>query len=119
MALHNEIGEAGEKMAAAWLQGKGYEILQINWRYSYYEIDIIARKGGTLHIIEVKSRKYFPGAYPEDSVNRKKFKHLQRAAGQYLSLYPQYKWLQYDIVAITLHKYKPAEFFLLQDVFIQ
>ncbi|MCG2617311.1 YraN family protein [Terrimonas sp. NA20] len=118
MALHNKIGEEGEKMAAAWLKEQGYDILQVNWRYSYYEIDIIARKGSTLHIIEVKSRKYFPGAYPEDSVNRKKFKHLQRAADQYLSRNPQYQWLQYDIVAITIHKYKPPEFFLLQDIYL-
>jgi putative endonuclease len=119
MALHNEIGEEGEKMAAAWLREKGYEILHINWRYSYYEIDIIAYKNNTLHIIEVKSRKYFPGANPEDSVNRKKFKHLQRAADQFLSLNPKYKWLQYDIVAITLFRHKPPEFFHLKDVFIQ
>ncbi len=118
MALHNETGVEGEKMAAAWLKEKGYEILHINWRYSYYEIDIIARKGNMLHIIEVKSRKFFPGAHPEDGVNRKKFKHIQRAADQFLALHPQYKWLQYDIVAITLHKYRAPEFFLLQDIFL-
>lgn len=118
MALHNELGEEGEKMAAAWLRQNGYEILHHNWRYSYYEIDIIARKNNVLHIVEVKSRKYFPGAYPEESVTRKKFKHLQRAADKFLFLHPEYKWLQYDILSITIHRSKPPEFFLLQDVFL-
>lgn len=118
MALHNELGEEGEKMAAGWLTQKGYEILHMNWRYSHYEIDIIAKKKNTLHIIEVKSRRYFPGAYPEDSVGRKKFKYLQRAAGQFLSIHPEYKWLQYDILSITIHRHKPPEFFLLEDVFL-
>lgn len=119
MALHNELGEEGEKMAAAWLRGKGYEILHVNWRYSHYEIDIIARKGNVLHIIEVKCRNFFPGgAYPEENVTRKKFKNLQRATDKFLSLHPKYKWIQYDILAITIHKNKEAEYFLLQDIFL-
>ena len=118
MALHNELGEEGEKMAVAWLRNKGYEILHLNWRYSYYEIDIIARKDQVLHIVEVKARRFFPGANPEDSVTRKKFKHLQRAADKYLSLHPEYKWLQYDILSITVHRNGRPEYFLLQDVFL-
>jgi len=117
MAVHNDLGEQAEKMAVAWLTGKGYEILQVNWRYSHYEIDIIARKNKILHIVEVKSRKYFPGAYPEEGVTRKKFKHLQRAADQFLFLNPGYKWIQFDILAITIHKNREEEYFLLEDVF--
>ena len=118
MALHNEFGEEGEKMAADWLRERGYEILHLNWRYSYYEIDIIARKTNVLHIVEVKSRNFFPGAFPEDSVTRKKFKRLQRAADQYLFLHPACKWLQYDILSITLYRNRPPEYFLLEDVFL-
>lgn len=118
MALHNELGEDAEKWAVEWLREKGYEILHLNWRFSYYEIDIIAKKDNMLHIIEVKARKFFPGANPEDSVTRKKFKHLQCAADKYLSLHPEYKWIQYDILAITIHRNGPPDFFLLQDVFL-
>lgn len=119
MAVHNDIGEQGEKMALNWLKQKGYEVLHLNWRYSYYEIDIIARKNNILHIIEVKSRKYYPGAYPEEKVTRKKFGHLQKAADQYLTMNPGHKWLQYDILAITIYKNRPPEYFLLEDVFLR
>ncbi|MBN8879334.1 MAG: hypothetical protein E6Q24_03660 [Chitinophagaceae bacterium] len=118
MALHNELGEEGEKMAVDWLKEKGYEILHLNWRYSHYEIDIIARKNSILHIIEVKCRRFFPGVCPEEKVTRKKFKYLQRATTRFLFLHPGYKWIQYDILAITVHRNKEAEYFLLQDVFL-
>jgi putative endonuclease len=72
-----------------------------------------------LHIIEVKCRNFFPGgAHPEENVTRKKFRNLQRAADKFLSFHPQYKWIQYDILAITVYKDKEAEYFLLQDVYL-
>jgi putative endonuclease len=118
MASHNETGKEGEELAARWLKEKGYEILHRNWRHSHYEIDIVATKGTYLHFVEVKARNYSSFGYPEDSVTKKKFKHLQKAADEYLFLNPGHKWIQYDILSITLHKYKEVEYFLLEDVFL-
>ena len=56
MAKHNELGKDAEEMAVRWLMKQGFEILHRNWRYSHYEIDIIARREGKLHIVEVKAR---------------------------------------------------------------
>ena len=118
MSSHNKIGADGENLADEWLKQRGYEILHRNWRHSHYEIDIIALKNKKLHIVEVKSRNATPFGYPEDSVTKKKFKNLQRAADQFLFLNPGYNWIQYDILSITLHRNKEAEFFLLEDVFL-
>jgi putative endonuclease len=119
MAEHNEFGTEGEDMAARWLKEKGYEILHRNWRHKQYEIDIIALKNNFLHIVEVKSRHHSPfGGHPEDSVGKKKFKNLQRAADEFLFLNPGYKWIQYSILAITLFPDKEPEFFLIEDVFL-
>jgi putative endonuclease len=127
MASHNILGKEGEQMAVNWLQEKGYEILHRNWRYSHYEIDIVAKKacpndssgrGDILHIVEVKARYGKQFGNPEDSVTKKKFKHLQKATDEFLFLNPGYKWIQYDILAITLHKYDEPEYFLLEDVFL-
>jgi putative endonuclease len=118
MAEHNKLGTDGEDLAASWLEEKGYEILHRNWRHSHYEIDIVALKNKFLHFIEVKSRNASPFGYPEDSVGKKKFKNLQRAAHEYIFLNPGYKWIQYDILSITLSKGKEPEFFLLEDVFL-
>ena len=118
MALHNELGKEGEQMALKWLKEKGYEILHVNWRYSYFEIDIIAKREEKLHIVEVKARQGNQFGNPEDSVTKKKFKRLQKATDEFLFLNPGYKWIQYDILAITLFKDKEPEYFLLEDVFL-
>jgi putative endonuclease len=118
MAEHNEFGTAGEDMAVKWLQEKGYEILHRNWRHKQYEIDMIALKNNFLHIIEVKTRNHSPFGYPEDSVGKKKFRNLKRAADEFLFVNPGHKWIQYDILAITLFKDKEPEYFLLEDVFL-
>ncbi len=117
MAEHNELGKEGEEMAVKWLKEKGYTILHRNWRYRNLEIDIIATTEKFLHFIEVKARNHSMIGNPEDSVTKKKFKNLQRAADQYLHLNPGHKWIRYDILAITLMKNKEAEYFLLEDMF--
>lgn len=118
MASHNELGKDGEQMAVNWLIAKGYTILHRNWRYKYYEIDIIAAKDQLLHFVEVKARSSTRLGYPEDSVTKKKFKRLQRAADEFLFLNPGHTWIQYSILAITLFKHKEPEFFLIEDVYM-
>ncbi len=117
MASHNELGKAGEELAVGWLRKNGYDILHCNWRYGHDEIDVIADRNGWLHIIEVKSRKYFPGAYPEESVTKKKFNFLKRAAEEFLYRHPQYTKIQFDILAITFFDNQEPEYFLAEDVF--
>lgn len=118
MASHNELGKEGEEMAARWLKGNGFELLHRNWRHSHYEIDIVAIKGKFLHFVEVKARKASPFGYPEDSVTKKKFKNLQKAADEYLFLNPGHSWISYDILSITLLGNKEAEYFFIEDVFL-
>ena len=118
MASHNKFGADGETLAAEWLKAKGYEILYRNWRHKYYEIDIVALKDRMLHFIEVKSRNESTLGFPEDSVTKKKFKNLQKAADEFLFLNPGHKWIQYDVLSITVYKTKEPEFFLLEDVFL-
>ena len=119
MASHNKLGKDGEELAAAWLKEKGYEVLHRNWRHSHYEIDFIAVKNKMLHIIEVKSRQHsIFGGFPEDSVTKKKFKNLQKAADEFLFQNQQYRHIQFDILSIVLNPGKEPEFFLIEDVFL-
>lgn len=119
MASHNKLGIEGENLAENWLKEKGYEILHRNWRHSHYEIDIVALKNKILHIVEVKCRMYsaFAG-FPEENVTKKKFKNLQKATDEFLFLNPGYKWIQYSVLSITLHKNKEPDFFLLEDIYL-
>ncbi|ANH82170.1 hypothetical protein A8C56_15410 [Niabella ginsenosidivorans] len=118
MATHNQLGKEGENIAASYLAQRGYTILFKNWRYSHYEIDIIATRKNKLHFIEVKTRSSSYYGYPEESVTKRKFKFLQQAADEFLYHNPQYKWIQYDILSIIHVNNKLPEFFLLEDVFL-
>ena len=118
MADHNDLGKEGEALAAKWLREHGYVLLHQNWRHSYHEIDIVATKGKFLHFVEVKARKASPFGNPEDSVSKKKFRHLKQAADEYLHRHPGHRWIQYDILSITLTGPDEAEYFLLEDVFM-
>ena len=51
-----EIGSAGEKIAALYLEKKGYKILRRNFRVKGGEIDIIAENDDIISFVEVKSR---------------------------------------------------------------
>ncbi|HVG13363.1 MAG TPA: YraN family protein [Chitinophagaceae bacterium] len=118
MAVHNQLGRQGEEMARAYLVKHGYEILYQNWRYSHYEIDIVAIKKGILHIVEVKIRSSQAFGYPEESVTRKKFKALLKAADEFLFQNQQYRHVQYDILSITTNKSAPPDYFLIEDVYL-
>lgn len=118
MASHNETGKDGEDLAANWLTKNGFEIIHRNWRFAYYEIDIVARKGKYLCFIEVKTRKNPYFGYPEDSVTKKKFRNLQKAADQYLFLNPGNPWIQFHILSITFQVGGEAQFYLIEDVYL-
>ena len=118
MALHNELGKEAEQMAVNYLVEHGYEILHCNWRHSHYEIDIIAKKNDLLRIIEVKALKTSDLRFPEESVTKKKFKYLLKAADEFLFQNQEYRHVQFDILSITLNAERETEFFLIEDVFL-
>lgn len=116
MAKHLETGKQGEELAAEWLLAQGFELLHRNWKYSYFELDIIATKEHVLHFIEVKTRTTDTYGYPEEGVTAKKLERLMNAGEEFLHQYPGWKRIQYDILSIRLHRYKVPEFFFLEDV---
>ena len=118
MASHNQLGKDAEQLAVDYLIENGYEILHRNWRYSYYEIDIIAKKNELLRIVEVKSLKSTATCFPEQSVTKKKFRYLLNAADEFLFRNRQYRNVQFDILSVTLNPAKEPEFFLIEDVFL-
>jgi putative endonuclease len=117
MAHHLETGRSGELLAIDYLTNNGFMILQRNWKYSYYEIDIIAVTGNVLHFIEIKTRNGHQFGYPEESVSPKKIRNMMKAAAQYQLSYPGYRRIQYDVLSISLHGKEPAEYFFIEDVY--
>ncbi|MFU8843234.1 MAG: YraN family protein [Bacteroidales bacterium] len=100
MAEHNEFGQKGEETAARYLTGIGYQILERNWRFEKQEIDIIAKDGEYLVIVEVKTRSSSFFGDPAEAVKWKKRKGLVRAADAYVNLKNIPSEVRYDIISI-------------------
>ncbi len=108
------IGRVGEDIAMKYLENKGFEIIEQNYRKKYGEIDIIAQKGKILHFIEVKSVScesfpedvsYVTSKYrPEDNIHYKKQKRLSNTLQVYLyEKFPrkQPEWV-FDVITVRL-----------------
>ncbi len=93
-------GLLAEYRAALFLMLKGYRIVAMRYRTSLGEIDIIARRGELVAIVEVKARATFDGAVfaVSDSSQRR----IRAASDLWLARQPDFHRLsvRYDIVAV-------------------
>ena len=78
-------GIAGESAAAAYLQGKGFVIVERNYRTRYGEIDIIAKNDEFLLFVEVKTRKNAVFAAASEHVTSGKIRRVRTTAEIWLS----------------------------------
>jgi len=104
MAEHNDLGKKGEEIAAGYLEKKGYQILEKNWRQWKNEIDVIAMDGKYLVIIEVKTRQSNYFGEPETAVTRDKQRALIRAANAYVRYKNINCEVRFDILSIIVSK---------------
>ncbi len=102
MADHNELGKLGEELANKHLREKGYQILEVNWYHGRDEIDIIARDGEMLVIVEVKTRATTDFGEPEFAVNRRKQRTLVRTAEAYIQEKDLDVETRFDIVSVIV-----------------
>jgi putative endonuclease len=50
------VGRAAEEAVAAWLQARGFAIIAHNLRVGHYELDLVARSGPLVVVVEVRTR---------------------------------------------------------------
>ncbi|MDY0017897.1 MAG: YraN family protein [Candidatus Delongbacteria bacterium] len=82
---NKKTGDRGESIASQFLEDNGYRIVDRNFRYSTFgEIDIIAKKDGTLIFVEVKTYKTEEFGEPLLLVNHKKQQKIRKLAQIYM-----------------------------------
>lgn len=83
---NKELGAKGELAAALFLERRGYEIVEHNWRCPAGEADLIARdEKGTVVFVEVKTRSGVEHGFPAEAVTPARRRRYERIAGYYLS----------------------------------
>lgn len=101
------VGKTGENAAAFYLWFHGYRILLRNWFFYRKEIDIIAKRGKTIAVCEVKSRTADPDGEhpfgtPADAVDAEKQKNLRAAGRAFVRMRNKGETLRMDIVEVYL-----------------
>lgn len=98
---HTETGRWGEEVAAAYLRGKGYIILERDWRSGHRDIDIIARLDNVIVFVEVKTRSYTDFNSPEQAIDYAKKGNLRNAISHYVKARNIDSPYRFDIVTVV------------------
>lgn len=75
-----ETGRKAEAAARAYLEMRGFTIIEQNWRRPRCEIDIIATKDATVHFVEVKYRKNDDQGGGIEAITASKLKKMKLGA---------------------------------------
>ena len=97
---HINTGRENEAVAARFLEASGHTIRERNWRKGRWEVDIISETYECIIITEVKTLMEGSGERPEDIVNRKKQKHIIRAAEAYIWEQRLTKPVRFDVIFV-------------------
>ncbi|HZF34382.1 MAG TPA: YraN family protein [Candidatus Angelobacter sp.] len=94
-------GRRGEQAALWWLRLRGYRILAQDYRSPAGEIDVVARRGTTLAIIEVKSRDSVAAA--AEAITPRQRHRIFNAARLFVARHPRHGncTIRFDIMLVT------------------
>ena len=98
-------GHRSEWIAAWYLRLKGYRIMAQRYKVKSGEVDIIARRGDLIVMVEVKARATVLEAM--DAISATAMRRIESAGDQWLSKQKDFAKLsvRYDLVAICPRKW--------------
>ena len=100
-AAAHKLGQAGEDAAAAWYRKAGYTILARNWRCFEGELDIVAHKGRTTTVCEVKTRTSGQFMDPALSLSAAKQARVRTAAYRWLDEHDSGGRVRFDVALVV------------------
>lgn len=95
------LGRGGERVAAWMLRLKGYQILAVRYKTPVGELDLVARRGNLLAIVEVKARASIDDALAAISARQRR--RIEQAAGAFLARHPAWNGcdVRFDVIAVS------------------
>ena len=98
------IGNEGENRAAAFLETKGFSIIERNWRTNRGEIDIIAVKNDILVFVEVKTLPNGTLDMIQRELNNQKRQRIIKTSKRFLLKHREYNnsYVRFDVIVIDM-----------------
>lgn len=96
------LGGEGEDAACDFLRGRGMEIEARNWRFGHKELDIVARCGNCVHVVEVKTRHASRHLALEELIHEVQAQRILEAADAYMQAHGAGCDVQIDIVVVVV-----------------
>lgn len=93
-------GKIGEHYTAEYLKEMGYELLELNFKSRFGEIDIIARNEKYLAFVEVKTRRTDGLTHPFEAITPGKRVKIIKTAQFYLLHHPTELQPRFDAAAV-------------------
>jgi putative endonuclease len=116
MTGKDAVGRYGERVAVRRLQAAGWSVLARNWRSPDRrcpgEVDVVARDGAALVLVEVKTRRGLRCGTGVEAVTPPKLRRLRRLAGLWLATRSEGERpseVRIDVVAVHLRRSGPPE----------
>ena len=102
-----ETGILGESLALRYLVGKGYELVERNYRTRWGELDLILRGEDVLVFVEVKARRGRGFGDPLEAVTPGKQARVRLMAEAYLAergqeFVDQFEEIRFDAVGVLV-----------------
>lgn len=118
MRAKDAVGRYGEEVAARHVEGRGWEVLDRNWRGTRGELDLVALTAeGTLVVVEVKTRTGAGFGHPAEAVDARKLARLRRLAGEWVRAHDvRPAELRVDVVAVLVPRAGAAQVEHLEGV---
>jgi len=102
-SARRDLGDFGERVAAAHLEAKGYRVLATRFRVREGEVDVVAQRDGVVAFVEVKTRRGDAMGTAAEQVGARKAKRLLIAAEAFWQAHPELPAeRRIDVIAIDL-----------------
>ncbi len=104
------IGNEGENRAAAFMEAKGFSIIERNWRTKGGEIDIIAVKNDILAFVEVKTLPNGTLDMIQRELNYQKRQRIIKTSKRFLLKHREYNnsYVRFDVIVIDMPGLEPV-----------
>jgi len=114
----DQLAVKGELLAETELKRAGYSIIAKGWRWHRYELDLIARKGNVVAVVEVKTRRDDSFGSPQEAVPVWKQRRIVTAARAFIRQHGLGDCLiRFDIMAILAPRGQTPQVEHITDAF--